>query len=207
MSMSDGDEFFYRGHSAEHVRDVRHGNELGALREQSFVIVELELTGRIARNHLDDCASFFGNELPRNDVGVVFQDGDDDFITRLERRLHVGICNQVNGFGRTANENNFLRRRSSDKVTNDVACIFVGVCRCGRKRVSATVNVGVFVFVVVLETINHYLRALRRCSVIEPNERMTVNLLRKNREVVANLCKRLGTDADGIVARICAAVC
>ena len=186
---------------------MRHGNELGALREQSFVIVELELTGRIARNHLDDCARFFGNELPRNDVGVMFQDGDDDFVTRLECRLHVGICNQVNGFGRTAYENNFLRRRSSDKVTNDVACIFVGVCRCGRERVSATVNVGVLVFVVVLEAVNDDLRALRRCTVIEPNERMAVDLLRKNREVRTDLGKRLGTDADGIVARICAAVC
>ena len=70
-----------------------------------------------------------------------------------------------------------------------------------------TVHVGVLVFVVVLEAVNHYLRALRRSTVIEPYQRMTVDLLRKNREVATDLRKVLGTDADGFVAGIGAAVC
>ena len=138
---------------------------------------------------------------------MVFQDGDDDFVARLERGLHVSICNQVNGFGRTADENDFLCRRSADKVTDNAAGVLVSIRRSGGKRVRTTVDVRVFVFVVVLEAVNDDLRALRRCTVIEPNERMTVDLLRENREVRTDLGKSLGTDADGIVARICAAVC
>ena len=65
-----------------------------------------------------------------------------------------------------------------------------------------TVHVGVLVFVVVLETINHHLRALRRSTVIEPDERMAVDLLRKNREIATDLRKVLGTDADGFVPGI-----
>ena len=207
MSMSDGDQFFNRGDCTENVRNVSHGDKLGSLRKESFVVVELELTRGIARNHLDHGTRFFGNELPRNDVGVVFQDGNDDFVARLERGLHVSVCNQVNGFGRTADENDFLCRRSADKVTDNAACVLVSIRRSGGKRVRTTVDVRVFVFVVVLEAVNDLLRPLRCCSVIEPNQRMTVDLLRKNREVGTDLGKCLGTDADRFVSGICARIC
>ena len=55
----------------------------------------------------NDCSGFPGSHLPWHDIGVVFQDCEDDFITWAEKTASDRLRDEIDGFGGTAEEDDF----------------------------------------------------------------------------------------------------
>jgi len=132
-----------------------------------LVLVEQQLTAIVDRNHLDLRSTLRGELLPRHNVGVVFQQRDDDFVAFADVLHTPGLGHQIDCFGCTADEEDLVGRSCTQEALYLVARRLVGISRPRRQFMRRTVNVGVLVGVEMGETVDHGLRLLRRRGVVE----------------------------------------
>ena len=69
-----------RRDGAERVRDLRERDELRARAEQLLVLLEEDLAAVVDRHDAQAGARLRAELLPRHDVGVVLEPGDDDLV-------------------------------------------------------------------------------------------------------------------------------
>ena len=67
-----------------------HAYEPGVFVEEPFVLVEQETSVVTHRDDADDNAPTFAEQLPGDDVTVVFHRGDDDFVAFRHAGLSEG---------------------------------------------------------------------------------------------------------------------
>ena len=79
-----GDELGDGVHGAERVRDVRERDDLRP-RAKQRPNVGIELTVVVDRRHAQPGAGLLADHLPRHDVGVVLEPGDQDFVAGVQR--------------------------------------------------------------------------------------------------------------------------
>ena len=116
----------------------------------------------------------------------MFQHRQDDFITRLQKRAAVGLRDEVDAFGRAADEDDFLRRTSSQELLDFLPSLLVSIRRPCGQRVGSAMNVRVVVGVELRQRIDHALRLLSRRRIIEPRQRLAVHALIENGEVATD---------------------
>ena len=80
---------------AQRIRNVGDGNKFRLRAEQFYKFLEDQLTPIIDGNDAEGGAYLFRQQLPRHDVGMVFQFADDDFVARANVCLlytsHVAV--------------------------------------------------------------------------------------------------------------------
>ncbi len=91
-------ELSNRRECAEHVRHGGEGQQFGAV-EQEVEIREIELTVVGEADPADLEALLLGEHLPRNDVGMMLEQGEHDRIARSEVGAAPGSGNEVDGLG------------------------------------------------------------------------------------------------------------
>ncbi len=96
-----------------------------------------------------------------------------------------------------------LDRRGVEEAPHLLARGLVGVGRARRQRVGGAVDVGVLVLVEMREAVDHRLRLLRRRGVVEPDQRLAVDLLLQDREVAPDRIASKGARAIAELARSC----
>ncbi len=170
---------------AEGVVDVPHGDELGAWREQSLILVEQEITVGADGDGHQVGALLLAHLLPGHYVGVVVQGGDDDLVARLEERAAEGLRHQVYALGGAAHEDYLLGGGCVDEVGHRLAGILIGVSGTGGQGVRSAVDVAVAARVVVGEGLDDLTGLLRGGPVVEPHEVVAVHLLAEDGEVLA----------------------
>lgn len=111
----------------------------------------------------------------------------EDNVTRLEVFIAPSICHEVNAVGRPSGEDDFPRFGGIEKFGATFPGRFVGERRSHRKRVDAAVNIGIIALVIIYQSIDDALGFLRRGGIIKVDERLTVNLLVKDREISAKI--------------------
>ena len=131
-------------------------------------------------------ALLLGDHLPRHDVGVMFERREDDLVARLQELPAVGLGDEIDAFGRSADEDDFLRRRGSEECLHLLPRLLEGVRRPGRQGVGPAMDVRVVLGVEARHGVDHALRLLRRRGVVEPGQRMPVNLLVQGGKLFAN---------------------
>ena len=128
---------------AERVRNMRHCEQLDFFGQPLIQTVQIEQTdvpGDRKENQLRPGA--FGQQLPRDDVAVVFHLGEQDFVARLDIFRAPGRGHQIDAFGSAARENDFIRAARIDKCRRAGARRFEGSreCRDGRSHYRARNN-------------------------------------------------------------------
>ncbi len=103
MSGSDG---------AERVGNLSEGDEARLGTEQLVIFVEQDLSGVVHGGDAQARASFGAEHLPGNDVGVVLEPGDDDFIAFVDILAAPALRDEVDAFGCAADEDDFLCART-----------------------------------------------------------------------------------------------
>jgi hypothetical protein len=93
------------------------------------------------------------------------------------------LSDEVDRFGCSSRENNIVWRTRAKEAADFFARCFVSVGCAGGKRVSAPVSVGVFVLIEQGDAVDHGLRLLRRCGIVQPNERLAMDLLVQDRKI------------------------
>ena len=111
----------------------------------------------------------------------------EDDVTRFEVFIAPSICHEVNAVGRPSGEDDFPCFGGIEKFGATFPGRFVGERRSHRKRVDAAVNIGIIALVIIYQSIDDALGFLRRGGIIKVDERLTVNLLVKDREISAKI--------------------
>ncbi len=170
-------------HGTERIRDLsdRHEHRAGAQQAEEFI--EHELAAQVDRSDLECAACLLAQHLPGNDVGVMLQARDQDFIAGLEARPAISLRDQVDGFRRAADKDDLACGARIDELPDALAGAFERLGRCLAERVDAAVDVGMRVGFVVLDRTQHRKRPLRRGCAIQVNERPAVDTARQDRKV------------------------
>ena len=103
-------------------------------------MIEVERTIRPDAYCPDLCASLLRQQLPRYDVGVVFQFGQQDFIAGLDLRPAPALRHQIDGFGCTARKNDFIRTGSIQKACDRGSGVFKRIGGGHRQPVGGAVH-------------------------------------------------------------------
>ena len=75
--------------------------------------------------------------------------------------------------------------RRTDKIGDTLPRFFVMLGRAHAQRVETAMDVGVFVFVIIADDIEHGARLLGAGGAVKVNQRMTVHALPQNRKIFA----------------------
>lgn len=172
---------------SEGVVDVPDGNEFGAGGDELFVVVEQEVAVGVAGDGTKVGASFFAYHLPGYDVGVVVEDGDDDFVAGIEKLAAERLCDEVDAFGGAAHKEYFVGRRGVDEASYFFAGFFVGVGGSCGECVRTTMDIAVVMLVIVGEGVDDGLGLLGGGAVVEPDEGVMVHVLMQCRKVATDV--------------------
>jgi hypothetical protein len=85
----------YRAHGAQCIRHMRHAYEKGLVIDEIEHCIELNLALVIDRRNNEFGASLLADQLPGNDVGVVLEVSDDDFVTRMQARTAEALRDEI----------------------------------------------------------------------------------------------------------------
>ena len=91
---------------------------------------------------------------------------------------------EVNSFGRAAGEDDFLRTGRAEISGDTFPGTFVGLGRARTEFVQAAVDIGVLVFVIIPQGVEHLSRLLGGRRVVEIDEGMIVRPLQQDRKII-----------------------
>src|SRR5439155_2105113 len=137
--------------------------------------------------HGDDAesgANLLTQELPRDNIGVVLHGGDDDLVTRLEERPAVALSDEIDAFRGPTHEDELSRVRSIEKPPHRVARALIGVGSLFAQEVDPAMDIRVFRRIILGDRIDHDLWLLARGRIIEVDERLPMDPLLQNGEVL-----------------------
>ena len=176
---------------AQHVRDLTHGQDLGLGTHLGQNLLGRELAG-LGGVEVDELgAGFAADLLPRDQVGVVLHDGDDDLVARLEDRGRKALGDQVERLARVAGEDDLVGIGGADDVGDLLAHLRNGLGGLDGQRVQAAQRVGVHALVEVALGVEHTGGALRGGGAIEEGD---FGVLLEQREL---RLVGVGLDVDG----------
>jgi hypothetical protein len=169
---------------------VGERNELRARVEQLLVLVERELARVVDRHYAELRALLLAQHLPRHDVRVVLQVGEDDLVAGADERAPVTLHHEVDAVGHVRREDHLALLARVEEALHLPPRLLVGLGRLLRQVVDAAVDVRVLPGAVVHHPIDDGLRHLARGRVVEEDERLPVGPdVRQDREVRAEALK------------------
>lgn len=175
---------------AQHVGGVGEGEKLH--RAGELLVQHLRVQRPVGQqlDHLDARAAARGHQLPGHDVGVVLHAGEENHVTRLEPRLCPGIRDQIDREGGAAGQHDFVATRI-DEARQLRARAFVGLGGLVAELVHGAADVGVVAAVEIVHRRDHRIGLLAGVGRIEIDQRLAVDLARKQREARAQ-CRPVG---------------
>ncbi len=169
---------------AEGIGDVREGDELGAGRKQALKSDEIDFAARRDGRHDDLGARALGDDLPRYDIGVVLEMGEEDFIPGLEVRPTPAFGDEVDPFGGTAHEDATASVLEPEELRDRSTGVLIGGGGLLAQEVDAAVDVGILLRVIALQGLDHRQRLLGSRGVIEVSQRTSAHGSPQNGEIL-----------------------
>ena len=168
------------------------GDDARASTQAGGEVLEVDDATTIHGHDLDDGTGLPGHQLPGDDVGVVFEGGEQDLVAGLQAGARVRLRHQVDRFGGAAREDDLARRRGVHEVAHALARVFEHRGGFLAQLVHAAMHVGVVALFVGVDRVDHALRALRRGRAVEEHQRFAVHLARQDREVAPHAIRVIG---------------
>ena len=168
-------------------------------------VVEVDDTTAVHGHDLDDRAGLLGHQLPGNDVGVVFERGEQDFVAGLQAGARIRLRDQVDRFRGATREDDLARRSRVHEVAHALARLFEQPGGFLAQLVNTAMHVGVVARFIGIDRIDHALRTLRRGSAVEEHQRFAMHFARENGKIAPHpLCvvgARRGAGRNGTHVR------
>ena len=95
------------------------------------------------------CPSLAAGFLPRNDVGMVFHDRNQDLVSLSQDFLSI-TRHPVQTGCRSSGKENFLCRACIDKLTNGFTSCLIRSCRPFCQGMNTTMNIGIVLLIVAV---------------------------------------------------------
>src|SRR6266403_3552193 len=183
MTVGHVDHRFSRRYCAECVRHLAEGDDSSARPQQLFVLLENHLTAAVYRSDTQACALFCSELLPGNNVGVMLEPRDHNFVVFLDVAVPPTLGDQIDALGGTTHEDDLTCGGSIQKSANFVPRALISIGRTCSQRVGSPVNVGILVAIKSRDPVNDRIRLLGSRGVVEPNQRSPVHMFLQDREV------------------------
>jgi hypothetical protein len=185
MAVGNLNHLLDRIDSAKHVGNLTDGKKASVVGEHIVELIEHKLTFGIHRDDMKDDTLVALDELPRNNIGMMLHDSDDNVVavkeSVAERRSH-----KIDGFSGATGENNLIGGFSVDEGTNLFARLLHKVGGFLREGVHTTMNVGLAGMIDIVDTIHNRLRSLSSGRIVKINERLPIDLSGENRKLATN---------------------
>ncbi|MCY1203121.1 hypothetical protein D9M72_146200 [compost metagenome] len=183
MEMRQLDDVSHRVDGAKRVGEVRQRDQPGARAEQLRELLQHQLAGIVDRRHLQQGAGALARQLPRHDIGMVLHRADQDLVARAQT-LAESCRHQVDRLGGAAHEHDFFAPGGVDQVSHCVARGLIGICGALAQGMHAAVDIGVERGIVMRFGIDHALRLLGGGGVVQIDQRLAVDGLAQDREIL-----------------------
>ena len=138
-------------------------------------------------NDFENDANLLAQHLPRHDVGMMFEGGNEYFVPGFQKFAPPRLRDEINRFGAAMREDDFIVMFGIDETPHRAAHGFVFVGRALAQPINAAMDVGVIVFHEARHRLNHHAWFLRRCRRVEIDERMPKHRLRQNGKILTIL--------------------
>src|SRR5947209_467234 len=161
------------------------GDNLRALIQERVVFIKKKFARVIHRNDTKPRALLFAEHLPGDYVRVMLHSGDYDLVALANGLAPVAVHHKIDAFGCAAHEDALTRLARVYETLHLLTRAFVSSRGFLAQVVDAAMNVRVFLFQINAASINHNLRNLRRRSIIQIDERLSVYGLTKHRKIFA----------------------
>ena len=171
---------------AERVRHVRHADEPCALVEQLFVFVDQQFAGIVDRHDADPCSLLVGQHLPRHDVRMVLERGQDDFVAGVDELAPVTVHRQVDRFGGAAGEDHLALLARVDEARERAPRLFVFGGGDLRQGMHCAVYVRVLGRLVAHQAVDHLLRHLAGGRIVQIDQRLAARPEFEDRKIGAD---------------------
>ncbi len=186
LRVGEANDFVNRRHRAESVRHHGDGHHPGAGAEQLGILLQQEIAVIIDWRPLQHGSLALAVEMPGNDVGVMLEDGEHDFIALPDHQAAVALCHKVDGLGGVAGEDDLVLGWRVQKPPDTFPCIFKCLRRCVREIVEAAVDVGVLLRHALRHGGDNGARLLGGGSIVEIDKRLAIDLAGEDGEIGAD---------------------
>ena len=115
----------------------------------------------------------------------MFRNGNDNLVAFMEMCFPIAAGNEVQGFRRIANEDDFLRRFGIDKAAYCFAGFIVQFACFNAQDMGATMGIAIVVFQEIYDSVNNLVRLLRCRCVVKINDLMSVMDFSQDGEISA----------------------
>ncbi len=116
---------------------------------------------------------------------MVLHLGEQDHVAGLRFLVPHDVGDEVDAFGGAAGEDDFVGAAGVDEFRGAGAGGFESGGGAIAQFVDAAMDVGVVVLVIMAQRLDHRARFLRRGGVVEINQRLAMDLLVEDREILA----------------------
>ncbi len=123
--MSKFNDLLDRSDCAKRVGHVGDCNKLRTLGQTLFEFLDMEHAFVIDRCKDKLCALPLTDEVPWNDIGVMFHNRQKDFIALADIGHTVTVSDRIDRFSRILGEDDFVNGTGIQKATNRFARLFV----------------------------------------------------------------------------------
>jgi hypothetical protein len=165
---------------------VRDREQLRALAQLAGELIAPQPAIVVDVDHRDLRPDLGRELLPRNEVGVMLEDGRHDAVAAFDVVPAPRVRDEVQGLGRVAHEDDLALARRVDEPRD----LRAGFLERGGRALAELVDPAVDVRVVLLEDarhrVDHLSRLLAGRRVVEVHERLPAHGLREDREVPAD---------------------
>ena len=187
----------HRVNRTQSVGLVNDRDQLGAVVEQAFVLVQQQFAVIIDGNNPQPRPLFLSQDLPGDNVGVMLHSGDDDFIAGANLLAAPGLRHQVDALGSAAHKDDFPVGGGVEQLARLFPGPFVGVSSPLAEGVHAAVDIGVFVGVVVDQRVDDRLGFLAGGGVVQIDQRLAVDGLLQDGKVRPDAGRVEGNGGSG----------
>ena len=128
--------------------------------------------------------AIIAQHLPRHDIGMVFQFGNQHRLIRAHHAAAPAMRDQIDRFCAVAGENHFPRIWRIDEARDRTARGLKSIGRHFGKPIGAAMDIGISRFHAARHGINHCAGLLRTRPGIEKDKRLAMLRLRQDREIL-----------------------
>ena len=147
-----------------------------------------------------DGALALAQKMPWHDIGVMLHDRKHDLVAFPDEGFAEGSRDQIDRFGRRFREDDLTDGAGVEKCAYAFPRRLIGIRRGIGEIMQAAMDIGVFVVGRMDHAIDDLPRFLCRGGIIEINERLAVNISRKDGEILAQTQDiKWGVDGDMFV--------
>ena len=147
--------------------------------------VEQKISIVIDIHPFQDGALALAQKMPGYDIGVVLHDRQNDLVAFLDEGFAEGSRDQIDRFGRRFREDDFIDGAGVEKGAHAFPRGLIGFRRGIGEMMQAAMHIGVFVVGRVNHPFDDFPWFLRRRGIIEIDQRFSINLRRKDWEILA----------------------